>query len=341
MPHTHGLTRRTLLGSAVAAGVSACAPIATAPTATAVPASLPPPETATLRLPVNYSPCDPYFWLADDLLREEGFTDVQRAKPGSTLIEGTVDVSVLYANAAVAFIDAGQPVVVVGGGHPGCLEMWARTGINGLRDLRGKRVVVESRTATDILYTFWVSLLTSVGVDPSEVNWIEDPNYTNAYFIDGKVDAIIVSGTGGSFLRANPANPGRVILDQGADKPWSQYYCCLIVANRDWAQRNPVATKRLTRAIERAADLVAKDVAFAARAAIDRKLFPPVITYEILFDFLKMMSFSWREYDPEETLRFYSLRLADGKLIKKTPQQIITDGADLAYFKQLRKELKT
>jgi NitT/TauT family transport system substrate-binding protein len=52
------------------------------------------------------------------------------------------------------------------------------------------------------------------------------------------------------------------------------------------------------------------------------------------------MTYDWREFDPEDTLRFYTLRLRDAKLIKKSPQQILDEGSDLAYFRQLRKELK-
>jgi len=53
------------------------------------------------------------------------------------------------------------------------------------------------------------------------------------------------------------------------------------------------------------------------------------------------MPFAWRDYSAEDTLRFFALRLADGKLIKKTPEQIIRDGTDLAYFKQLRTDLRS
>jgi NitT/TauT family transport system substrate-binding protein len=47
-----------------------------------------------------------------------------------------------------------------------------------------------------------------------------------------------------------------------------------------------------------------------------------------------------RAFEPEETLRFFALRLNDVKLIKSTPTQIIAQGSDVAFMKQLRKELK-
>jgi NitT/TauT family transport system substrate-binding protein len=52
-----------------------------------------------------------------------------------------------------------------------------------------------------------------------------------------------------------------------------------------------------------------------------------------------MCAYDWRELDPEETLRFFALRLAEAKLITSTPQQLIAQGTDLAYLRQLRKEL--
>jgi NitT/TauT family transport system substrate-binding protein len=48
----------------------------------------------------------------------------------------------------------------------------------------------------------------------------------------------------------------------------------------------------------------------------------------------------WREYDPEDTVRFYSLRLHEAGMIKSTPQKIIAQGTDWRFLKELKKELK-
>ena len=48
----------------------------------------------------------------------------------------------------------------------------------------------------------------------------------------------------------------------------------------------------------------------------------------------------WREYDPEDTLRFYALRLREIGMIKSTPQKIIENGTDWSFFSELRKTLK-
>jgi NitT/TauT family transport system substrate-binding protein len=61
----------------------------------------------------------------------------------------------------------------------------------------------------------------------------------------------------------------------------------------------------------------------------------------IVTETMAMCMYNWRDVEPEETLRFFGLRLADAKLIKSTPQQLIAAGTDLAYMRQLRTELKS
>ena len=48
----------------------------------------------------------------------------------------------------------------------------------------------------------------------------------------------------------------------------------------------------------------------------------------------------WREYDPEDTLRFYALRLHEAGMIKSTPQRIIAEGTDWRFLTEVRRELK-
>ena len=48
----------------------------------------------------------------------------------------------------------------------------------------------------------------------------------------------------------------------------------------------------------------------------------------------------WREYDAEDTVRFYSLRLHEIGMIKLSPQKIIADGTDWRFLNQLKRELK-
>jgi NitT/TauT family transport system substrate-binding protein len=49
---------------------------------------------------------------------------------------------------------------------------------------------------------------------------------------------------------------------------------------------------------------------------------------------------TWRQYDPEDTIRFYALRLHEVGMIKSTPQQIMVQGSDWRFLNELKKELK-
>ena len=49
----------------------------------------------------------------------------------------------------------------------------------------------------------------------------------------------------------------------------------------------------------------------------------------------------WREYDAEDTVRFYSLRLHEMGMIKSSPQKIIADGTDWRFLNELKRELRT
>jgi NitT/TauT family transport system substrate-binding protein len=63
--------------------------------------------------------------------------------------------------------------------------------------------------------------------------------------------------------------------------------------------------------------------------------------YEYALQTLKEIPYGkWREYEPEDTVRFYSLRLREIGLIKSSPQKIIAQGTDWRFLKELKKELK-
>src|SRR5438552_5931980 len=347
-----GSTRRDVLqrGAALAALtvggglLDACAPAQQA----APSASLGPPETKTVRIN-QIAPCDPWYWPCEPFRREEGFPDLSFGT--GSFNTGDADFGVGYGNYVAGIIDAGAPLVALAGLHTGCIMVFARRGIDTVADLRGKTIGINTKMVTvlgksvlGLDYGFLVSLLAHIGMQPSDANFVElgENASLTTPFIDGKVDAIFTGGAGGPVLLANPKNPGHVVLDSSLDKPWSQNYCCLLVTARDWYTAHPVAAKRATRAIVRAIDEAKKDRRAAAKAAIDKGTYKanPAITEQVIYDVIKDESFDWREFDPEETMRFFALRLSDAKLVKKSPQQIIADGVDFTYFRQLRKDLR-
>jgi NitT/TauT family transport system substrate-binding protein len=48
----------------------------------------------------------------------------------------------------------------------------------------------------------------------------------------------------------------------------------------------------------------------------------------------------WREYDPEDTIRFYALRLHEAGMIKHSPQKIIAHATNWQFLRELKKEMK-
>ena len=48
----------------------------------------------------------------------------------------------------------------------------------------------------------------------------------------------------------------------------------------------------------------------------------------------------WRDYDPEDTLRFYALRLHEAGLIKSGPNKIIAENTDWRFLDEVKRELK-
>lgn len=154
--------------------------------------------------------------------------------------------------------------------------------------------------------------------------------------MDGKADAFLGFPPQPQELRAKQI--GRVILDTGQDRPWEQYFCCMIAARPGFVRQYPVATKRAVRAILKAADLCANAPEQAAHALV---ALGHESRYEVAVEVIKALSYArWRTHDPEDTLRFYGLRLHEVGLSKSTPQKLIAQGTDWRFLNALKKELK-
>jgi NitT/TauT family transport system substrate-binding protein len=48
----------------------------------------------------------------------------------------------------------------------------------------------------------------------------------------------------------------------------------------------------------------------------------------------------WRNYDPEDTMRFYALLLHEAGMIESNPKQILAEGTDWRFLNELKRELK-
>jgi NitT/TauT family transport system substrate-binding protein len=155
-------------------------------------------------------------------------------------------------------------------------------------------------------------------------------------FARGEVDAFLAFPPEPQELRARKI--GRVILNTATDKPWSQYFCCIAVGNRDFVRNHPVATKRFLRAILKAADICATEPEMAARSLVESGLTP---RYDYALQTLIEVPYDrWREFDPEDSMRFYALRLHEVGMIKSSPNELIAEGTDWRFLNELKRELK-
>jgi NitT/TauT family transport system substrate-binding protein len=301
-----------------------------------------PPETTTLRLSRTSAICTAPEYIASDLLRLEGFTDIQHipapaAFPELKMIEnGEVDFCVAFALPPILELDAGNPLTLVALIHAGCYELFARGGISSIKELKDKSVGVAAIPSGQQLLLS--AMASYVGLDPgTDIKWVTSPTVRPMeLFAEGKIDAFIGFPPEPQELRAR--NIGHVIVNTTLDRPWSQYLCCVLTANSDFVREHPVATKRVVRAILKATDLCAAEPERVARRLVDGGF---AARYDYTLQTLQELPYrAWREYDPEDAIRFYALRLREAGIIKSSPNKIIAEGADWRFLNELKRELK-
>jgi NitT/TauT family transport system substrate-binding protein len=301
-----------------------------------------PPETTSVRLPRTASICVAPQEVVTELLRSEGFTDIRYVPvpPGTNVPDaisrGAVDFGLNYAPVQIAGIDHGVAMKVLAGVHVGCFELFVTDAIGGVAELAGKKVGIARAKSPEHLFLSVIAA--NVGIDPARIDWVASgPEIRpKQLFVDGKIDAFLGFPPEPQELRAR--RTGRVIVNSALDRPWSQYFCCMLAGSADYVRKHPIATKRVVRAILKAADLCADEPARVARMLVDGGFTP---RYDYALQSLQELPYNkWREYDAEDTLRFYALRLRDLGFIKAIPQQIIADGTDWRFLAEVKRELK-
>src|SRR6266536_413507 len=274
-------------------------------------AAEPPLETTKLRLAQSGGICTAPQYVAEQFLRGEGFTDVQYIKTGGGMESakgigsGEVNIGITFVGNSLVQIAAGEPILFLAGLHIGCYELFGNDRVRSIRELKGKKVAVSFIGGGRHL--FLASMAIHVGLDPhSDIQWITDPpRVAMRMFADGEIDAIMGFPPEPQELRAKKI--GHVVVNTTLDRPWSQYFCCMVIGNREFVRKHPIATKRALRAILKGNQICSVDPERAARLLVDKGY---TNQYEYALQSLKEIPYGrWREYDPEDTVRFYSLRL--------------------------------
>src|SRR5262249_32885063 len=143
-------------------------------------AAEPPPETTHIRLVYNPSICQVPQFVAEELLKAEGFTDVHYVQldPALRLTEFVAmdhaDLANSFAGSVIVGIDAQEAILLLAGLHVGCYDLFATDHVRSLRDLKGKKVGVPS--LHDSRHLFIASAVSYVGLDPhQDIDWVTQP----------------------------------------------------------------------------------------------------------------------------------------------------------------------
>jgi NitT/TauT family transport system substrate-binding protein len=268
-----------------------------------------PPETTIIRLAKNRTICIAPQYVVADLLRLEGFTEVHYvatdagAGQSKALARGDIDFTLQFSAVTLIPIDAGERITIIAGIHVGCFELFGSEGVHSIASLKGKTVGIPELGTSP--HVFLSTMAAHVGLDPAkDINWVTSPSIPPMeLFAERKVDAFLGFPPEPQELRAR--NIGRVVVNSSVDRPWSQYFCCVLAAARRMVEGG-----------------------FTAR-------------YDYALQTLKDVPYNkWREYDPEDTIRFYALRLRESGFIRQTPNRIIADATDWRFLNELKRELK-
>jgi NitT/TauT family transport system substrate-binding protein len=295
-------------------------------------------ETTAIRM-TKGRPCSAAEALAaEELLHAEGFEEIAYVEVSKNEVppataDGGFDFSINFAVNHIQAIDHGAPIAILAGVHGGCYELFAREGLDSITELKGKQVGAQAGSPSLLRL-----MAAQVGLNPEkDFRWVVDPKLKPLdLFAEGKIDAFLGFPPEPQELRAR--HIGHVILDTTVDRPWSQYFCCMLAANSEYILRYPVATKRALRAILRAADLCVSDPSGVARRLVDAGI---TSQYDYAFQTVSEIHYDkWRDYNAEDTVRFYALQLHEAGIIKSLPNKLITDSTDWRFLNELKRELK-
>ena len=239
-------------------------------------AAEPPPEITTIRLEkAPPTTCLAPQFVAEDLLRAEGFTDIRYRALGrghahelthNRWIGTFVVAPNLIATWTTALPSQWLPVCMLG-----CFELFAHDDIRSITELRGRAVGWFPGYATPRhLVASWQNSLVLILTRTSTGS--DDPRPSEGTFYRSEDRCLPGPAPEAQELRARKI--GHSLVNSATDRPWSQYYCCMLVGRTEFVQKYPIATKRIVRAILKATDLCASEPERVARLMVERGFTP-------------------------------------------------------------------
>ena len=179
-----------------------------------------------------------------------------------------------------------------------------------------------------------------VGLDPAkDIHWVTDRSVEpSELFAEGQ-DRRLFGLSARTSGTARPAyRPGNRQQCRSTGLGRSITAACW-PAPANTSSKYPVATKR--GAARRPQSLPTSASRSRPRCATAGRWRAYTPRYDYALQTLSEIPYDkWREYDAEDTVRFYALRLHEAGMVKSTPQKIIADGTDWRFFDELKRELK-
>ena len=250
---------------------------------------------------------------------------------------GKADFDFEAAPWVVAQLAAGEPTTALAGIHPGCFELFAYEPIRTVGDLRGKPFGIPAFGSSPHLLL--AVMAAHVGLDPKkDIDWIVSPTgYSLEMFANREVDAFLGFPPEPQELRARGIGQRH---PQHGHRP--ALVPVLLLHRVRQPRVRPVRTSSPPSAFcapsSRLPTCASTEPQLVAQRLVDAGL---TKRYEYALQSLTELPYaSWREFDPEDTVRFFALRLHEVGMIKSTPQAIIADGTDWRFLNELKRELK-
>lgn len=305
-------------------------------------AAEPPPETKVIRLKKTLAICFAPLYVVETYLLLEGFEDVQYVEAyddvssNKMMMNGDLDYEITFSGQIVHDLDNGAPITALGGLHVGCYELFAREPIRTISDLKGKRVGILDFGFAEYIY---ISIMAAyVGLDPKrDIEWVTSKGTSPLeLYAAGDTDAYLAFPPEPQMLRDRGHN--RVILNTVQDHPWSQYFCCSMYGDRARVRDHPIATKRFLRAMYNAAKFCSSEPKSAARKLVEGGF---AKRYDYALETIEAIPYDlWHDYNVEDTMRFYALRMYDAGMLKNNPNTLLAEGTDWRFLDELRYEMK-